>query len=50
LTEGETVETVFPAASGNSDIELTVAELQKYSHAKKWIDVFPKTGHTADHL
>lgn len=33
-------ETVFPAAgSRNSAIELTVAELEKYSHATQWIDV-----------
>lgn len=33
-------ETVFPAAgSGNSAIELTIAELEQYSHATQWIDV-----------
>jgi prolyl-tRNA editing enzyme YbaK/EbsC (Cys-tRNA(Pro) deacylase) len=33
-------ETVFPAAgSGNSAIELTPDELEKYSNAKAWIDV-----------
>lgn len=33
-------ETVFPAAgSANSAIELTIAELEKYSNFKKWIDV-----------
>ncbi len=32
--------TVFPAAgSGNSAIELTLEELEKYSNAKEWIDV-----------
>ena len=32
--------TVFPAAgSSNSSIELTCDELEKYSHADKWIDV-----------
>ena len=32
--------TVFPAAgSGNSAIELTTDELEKYSNAKEWIDV-----------
>ena len=33
-------ETVFPAAgSANSAIELNLDELEKYSHAKEWIDV-----------
>lgn len=33
-------ETVFPAAgSSNSAIEMTLEELEKYSHAKEWIDV-----------
>jgi prolyl-tRNA editing enzyme YbaK/EbsC (Cys-tRNA(Pro) deacylase) len=33
-------ETVFPACgSANSAIELTCAELQKYSKAKEWVDV-----------
>ena len=33
-------ETVFPAAgSGNSMIELTIPELEKYSRSKAWIDV-----------
>lgn len=33
-------ETVYPAAgSGNSMIELTISELEKYSLCKKWIDV-----------
>lgn len=33
-------ETVFPAAgSGNSAIELSMEELEKYSQAKGWIDV-----------
>ena len=33
-------ETVFPAAgSANSAIELSLEELEKYSHAKAWIDV-----------
>ncbi len=33
-------ETVFPAAgSANSAIELTIEELEKYSHFKNWIDV-----------
>ncbi len=33
-------ETVFPAAgSGNSAIELSIAELEKYSLFKEWIDV-----------
>lgn len=33
-------ETVFPAAgSGNSAIELTIAELETYAKAKEWIDV-----------
>lgn len=33
-------ETVFPAAgSGNSAIELTIEELEKYSNYKEWIDV-----------
>ena len=33
-------ETVFPACgSANSAIELTCAELQKYSAAKEWVDV-----------
>lgn len=32
--------TVFPAAgSKNSAIELTIEELEKYSHAKEWVDV-----------
>ena len=33
-------ETVFPACgSSNSAIELTIAELEKYSNYKEWIDV-----------
>lgn len=33
-------ETVFPAVgSGNSAIELTIEELEKYSNFKEWIDV-----------
>ena len=33
-------ETVFPAeGSGNSMIELTIPELEKYSRSKAWIDV-----------
>lgn len=33
-------DTVFPACgSSNSAIELTVEELEKYSHALKWVDV-----------
>ena len=33
-------EAVYPAAgSGNSAIELTIAELEKYSHAAAWVDV-----------
>lgn len=33
-------ETVFPACgSSNSAIELSIAELEKYSNFKKWIDV-----------
>lgn len=33
-------ETVYPAAgSGNSAIELTLPELEKYSHAAEWVDV-----------
>ena len=33
-------ETVFPAAgSGNSAIELTIPELEKYSHFIQWVDV-----------
>ena len=33
-------ETVFPAAgSANSAIELSMEELEKYSHAKEWVDV-----------
>ncbi|GAA0794331.1 YbaK/EbsC family protein [Faecalicatena orotica] len=33
-------ETVYPAAgSSNSAIELTLPELEEYSHAAKWIDV-----------
>jgi len=33
-------QTVFPACgSANSAIELTCAELQKYSKAKEWVDV-----------
>lgn len=33
-------ETVFPAAgSGNSAIELTLEELEKYSHSIGWVDV-----------
>ena len=33
-------DTVFPAAgSANSAIELSMEELEKYSHAKEWIDV-----------
>ena len=33
-------ETVFPACgSGNSAIELTIAELEKYSDYTKWVDV-----------
>ena len=32
--------TVFPAAgSSNSSIELTCDELERFSHADKWIDV-----------
>ena len=32
--------TVFPAAgSANSAIELSMEELEKYSHAREWIDV-----------
>jgi prolyl-tRNA editing enzyme YbaK/EbsC (Cys-tRNA(Pro) deacylase) len=32
--------TAFPAAgSGNSAIELTLAELEQFSHSKEWIDV-----------
>ena len=33
-------ESVFPAAgSSNSSIELTCEELEKFSHAEKWIDL-----------
>ncbi len=33
-------ETVFPAAgSGNSAIELTIEELERYAGAEKWVDV-----------
>ncbi|NLC90079.1 MAG: YbaK/EbsC family protein, partial [Clostridiaceae bacterium] len=33
-------ETVFPAAgSGNSVIELSVAELEEHSQAEAWVDV-----------
>ena len=33
-------ETVFPACgSGNSAIELTIPELEKYSGYKEWVDV-----------
>lgn len=33
-------ETVFPAAgSGNSAIELSLAELEKYSHSVRWVDI-----------
>lgn len=33
-------ETVYPAAgSGNSAIELTLPELEKYSHAIEWVDI-----------
>jgi len=33
-------ETVFPAAgSSNSAIELTIDELERYSHCKKWVDI-----------
>lgn len=33
-------ETVFPAAgSGNSAIELTIPELERYSNFKEWVDV-----------
>jgi len=33
-------ETVFPACgSGNSAIELTIVELEQYSHFEKWVDV-----------
>lgn len=33
-------ETVFPAAgSGNSAIELSIAELEKYSNVKSWVNV-----------
>lgn len=33
-------ETVFPACgSSNSAIELTISELEKFSHSKEWIDV-----------
>ena len=33
-------ETVFPAAgSGNSMIELTIPELEKYSGFSSWVDV-----------
>ena len=33
-------ETVFPACgSSNSAIELTIPELEKYSHYKEWVDV-----------
>lgn len=32
--------TVYPAAgSGNSAVELNIAELEKYSNSKRWIDV-----------
>lgn len=33
-------ETVFPAAgSGNSAIELTIAELEEYAQTREWVDV-----------
>lgn len=33
-------QTVFPAAgSTNSAIELTLPELERYSHARGWIDI-----------
>ncbi|HJB16165.1 MAG TPA: YbaK/EbsC family protein [Candidatus Blautia excrementipullorum] len=33
-------ETVFPACgSSNSAIELTIPELEQYSHSKEWVDV-----------
>lgn len=33
-------ETVYPAAgSGNSAIELSMPELEQYSHCRKWVDV-----------
>ncbi len=33
-------ETVYPAAgSGNSAIEMTIPELEKYSNYTKWIDI-----------
>ena len=33
-------DTVFPACgSSNSSIELTCDELEKFSHADKWVDV-----------
>lgn len=33
-------ETIYPACgSSNSAIELSIEELEQYSHAKKWIDV-----------
>lgn len=33
-------ETVFPACgSSNSAIELTLSELEKYSHSKEWVDL-----------
>lgn len=33
-------DTIFPAAgSSNSSIELTCEELEKFSHAQKWVDV-----------
>ncbi|MBQ8039246.1 MAG: YbaK/EbsC family protein, partial [Lachnospiraceae bacterium] len=33
-------ETVFPACgSGNSAIEMTIPELEKYSFYKEWVDV-----------
>ena len=32
--------TIFPAAgSSNSSIELTCDELERFSHAHKWVDV-----------
>jgi prolyl-tRNA editing enzyme YbaK/EbsC (Cys-tRNA(Pro) deacylase) len=37
--------TVFPACgSSNSAIELTIAQLEKYSNGKKWIDVCKSSG------
>ena len=33
-------DTVFPACgTANSAIELTIPELEQYSHAKEWVDV-----------